>query len=641
MKGRKIFSLILAVLLLMSCMPLSLFAAQEDDTYFNKLMRSNYVSKAQIVIIRDGRIEYTYNYGCKDNDKFKVFAISKSVLGILAAKMQDDGIINLDTNIETYWRQLSSKNVSRCSDDWYKYYGNAGTIATNTDSSKALVENSPTLRNCLTHSSTIKNGYMWWKDSKKGNGEFFGGSIGSNYGMATFMLAHTWGQLFESGAIPGKTTEYNPNRESLTREHALAGFTMQIATNVSLNEYLKNEIFDVIGAESNPGFRKLKWTKKFKDGTTEFIPMGDVAATGNSIEFATSYETSAVDLAKLITIILNNGMYGSTRIMSEDAVDEIKRVETNLKNQTIAFNYANGKYEKSGRYAVAEFFGRYNLSQGNNYSYVSFDPEARSGLVVTVTGKSTAFKYKRFINAVSKYEAQTFKYVHKHEFTGATCTEPAKCFCGETTGEPLGHTFGTNGRCIRCKIECPHLKLTKDWKCGVCGKSLNIQRMDVNKFPKVFKNYTEIRGSTCVAKNNGVIQVLDKDAIVLVDDESKAVVEGSNIKVIAPGKFNVVLLKDNQYSRASFFSWNASLKGKVGCYFYSDANRTEKIGVIYANVYFALEKTDQPKMFKVKEIFYSGGRVSGQNPIGSYITNYYNNPEDERATQYYTYSFGF
>lgn len=47
---------------------------------------------------------------------------------------------------------------------------------------------------------------------------------------------------------------------------------------------------------------------------------------------------------------------------------------------------------------------------------------------------------------------------HKHEFAPATCTEPAKCSCGETHGDPLGHSF-TEPTC------------TEAAKCTVCGQA--------------------------------------------------------------------------------------------------------------------------------------------------------------------------
>ena len=46
---------------------------------------------------------------------------------------------------------------------------------------------------------------------------------------------------------------------------------------------------------------------------------------------------------------------------------------------------------------------------------------------------------------------------HIHSYSGATCTEPAKCSCGATSGEALGHVFGNASctepaKCSRCGI---------------------------------------------------------------------------------------------------------------------------------------------------------------------------------------------
>ena len=694
MNCKRIVSLFLAIILIMSYMPMMLFAADitTDDDYFDKLMKSSSVSKAQIVIIKDGQIAYTYNFGCDENDSFKVFAISKSVLGILAAKMQDDGVIDLDTKIETYWRQLGNKNVKECSDDWNSYYGSAKTVATYTDPKVALVQNPATLRNCLTHSSTIKDDSMIYshvatKETRaKGDfnrGEYFGGSIGSNYGMATFMLRHTWSQLFKKGGVPGKKTKYDSSKENLTREHALAGFTMQVATNVSLNEYLKKEILDKIDVSSNPKFAKVDTTILNENKTVI------KRHNGNSMDFAAGYETSAVDLAKLITVVLNDGMYGNTRIMSQNAVNEIKKVEKNLKNQTIAFNYVNGKYEKGGRFYLTKHLGKYSLSQGNSYSYVSFEPETKTGVVFTVVGKTSAFNYKKFLKSVSTYASENFKgervhsYAdatrteptkcscgattgkalghkfnlegvctrcglvdldkakHKHVFSDATCTEPKKCSCGATTGKALGHEFDSTGRCARCNAECVHSKLDQDGKCVECGKIVKIKKLEANKYSKTFKNYTEIRGSTCIVKNGATIQVLDADmTAVFVDDDSKATVEDSKIKITGVGKFNVTLKKNNQYMTATFFSWNVRLKGRARYWFYSDEARTKKYGIVYSNAYFAVEKTDNQKVLKVNEVLFgSGGKTDGKSIIGRYITNYYDQAKNKSTSQYYTYSF--
>ena len=46
---------------------------------------------------------------------------------------------------------------------------------------------------------------------------------------------------------------------------------------------------------------------------------------------------------------------------------------------------------------------------------------------------------------------------HTHAWSDATCTEPAKCECGETQGEALGHAF-EEGACTRCDAADPDYK---------------------------------------------------------------------------------------------------------------------------------------------------------------------------------------
>ena len=46
---------------------------------------------------------------------------------------------------------------------------------------------------------------------------------------------------------------------------------------------------------------------------------------------------------------------------------------------------------------------------------------------------------------------------HTHAWSDATCTEPAKCGCGETQGEALGHAF-EEGACTRCDAADPDYK---------------------------------------------------------------------------------------------------------------------------------------------------------------------------------------
>ena len=74
---------------------------------------------------------------------------------------------------------------------------------------------------------------------------------------------------------------------------------------------------------------------------------------------------------------------------------------------------------------------------------------------------------------------------HTHDFTysPATCTSPAKCSCGATSGNPLGHqwisaTCKAPKTCNRCKIKegtadpNAHVDTNNDGKCDLCGTTI-------------------------------------------------------------------------------------------------------------------------------------------------------------------------
>lgn len=329
---------------------------------FNKI-NLNGITMAQTAVFSQGEVVSTYSYKTSDTDAFPISSASKSILGIVAAKMNDDGILNLDTKIDTYWHRVNGYDYTTCSSEWQKAIGSKDTLKKYTASNVELVENHASLRNCLTHSSTVKNMSMVHQRPNDESSEYFGGGMGKNYGVAAFMLSHTYHQLFEKGGVPGSTTAYNYLKDTLTREHALAGYTMQISMKESVNEYLKREILNPLGCTSNGGF-----------------------TGGNSIYFSTYYHSSAVDLAKIISMVANDGVSNGKRILNSSAINNIEKVESKLKNQTIAFDYVDGKYIKFGNYSSISGASNYKLSDvSNKYAtYITYDPNKNIGFVVNV-----------------------------------------------------------------------------------------------------------------------------------------------------------------------------------------------------------------------------------------------------------------
>ena len=357
----------------------------DDSYYFTNTLKvkakdlakylSNY-SQAQIVTFTAGKISDSYSSGINSNAGMYISSGTKNILGIVAAKMQEDGIINLDTKIETYWHNLSNYNFNSCTAEWKSMLGSENSLRNYI--SKNMVQSGATLRNALTNSSGLYNMNMVHLIPNNDSSEYFGGGLGKSYSTAAFMLSHTYGQLFQSSSA-GNSTNYNYQKDGLTRESTLAGTTMQIAMKQSLNEYIRSSILSKINAQSNPHFKG-----------------------GNTIYLGTAFSISAIDYAKIIAAIANDGVFNDTRLFSNNTVNEIEKVYSNLKNQTIAFDYIDGKYVKYGNFIDVNYFKNYNISDlSNYYSYVSYNPKTSSGFVAIV--KFNTNNNLSMFNSMSNY----------------------------------------------------------------------------------------------------------------------------------------------------------------------------------------------------------------------------------------------
>ena len=344
----------------------------------------NSVSKAQIVTFSRGKIVGSYSTGCNKNDALYVSAGSKTMLGLTAAKMAQDGIVSLDENIATYWRKLYNADFSGHSSNWRKYIGTSASLNKYVSPEKEFVENSSTLRHSLTHSSTVYNLRMVHMIPGDNTTECFGGGLSKTYSNAAFMLGHTWGQLFERKATPGVKTIFSYLNDDFTREHAIVGYTLQISMKETVNEYLKRTLLSSVGANSNSSFDD-----------------------GNSIYFATSYKTSAEDFAKLIAAVANDGIYNGKRIFTNSSVNNLEKVESHLANQTIAFNYINGKYVKYGIYSNVYNKSYYKVSDivTKYASFISYDPKTSNGFVVVAqfTNESAKKEAYKMFDSMSNY----------------------------------------------------------------------------------------------------------------------------------------------------------------------------------------------------------------------------------------------
>ena len=85
-------------------------------------------------------------------------------------------------------------------------------------------------------------------------------------------------------------------------------------------------------------------------------------------------------------MVANDGVSNGKRILNSSAINNIEKVESKLKNQTIAFDYVDGKYIKFGNYSSISGASNYKLSDvSNKYAtYITYDPNKNIGFVVNV-----------------------------------------------------------------------------------------------------------------------------------------------------------------------------------------------------------------------------------------------------------------
>ena len=105
----------------------------------------------------------------------------------------------------------------------------------------------------------------------------------------------------------------------------------------------------------------------------------------------------------------------------------------------------------------------------------------------------------------SRCDAADPNYVaHTHSYGNATCTTPAKCSCGATSGSALGHSY-SNGKCSRCGSSDPNYN------------PISISKQNALKKAKSYLNYSAF-------SKQGLIEQLEyekfshEDAVYGVDN---------------------------------------------------------------------------------------------------------------------------
>lgn len=302
----------------------------------------------QVAVIEGGAVTDTYCYGwaVKGSEamtaqhKMRIASLSKVAVGISAALLREEGVVDYDANIGEYWGVTALKPV--------------------------------TIRSILTHTSTLRNSE----------------SIAWDYEGVKAQLVSKSG--YGSGT-PGSLGYWSYNNHAF----GILGQTLELASGRYLDDILEERLLGFLGADSAFAPGDLKQPELITP-----LYRGSSLGRGANIQrsirrwsspgatgryFAGGFTTSARDMAKLTALLAGDGRFEGIRLMDADSVELIESHGSGALAggvyQALPLRYRRSLYGREGLYYhTGSAYGVYNL--------LSYDPFTGDGVVVLTMGAS-------------------------------------------------------------------------------------------------------------------------------------------------------------------------------------------------------------------------------------------------------------
>lgn len=320
----------------------------------------------QVAVVESGQVTdaYTYGWAIKDSQpmtpehKLRTTSITKVGVGLAAMILLEDGVIDLDESIGTYW----------------------GFPVWN----RSHPDNPINIRALLSHTSSIP---VLDDDTSRSRG-----SVEARLRSGGF-----------TKGVPGSIGYWNYNNYAF----GVLGMTLEIASGRLLDDIMEERLWSVMEIDAAFESGNLHNTDLLATIYTYGGGVGRSAASladnkGNATPgssgayFAGGLTTSAVDLAKMAALLANDGRYEGLQLLRADTVD--------LMEQRYDRQLPDGTYQALPLRSQDNIYGRDKLyyhtgSSYGLYNWMSYDPDTGDGVVVLSSGASGA-KDSRNIYAV-------------------------------------------------------------------------------------------------------------------------------------------------------------------------------------------------------------------------------------------------
>ena len=322
------------------------------DAVLAETMENYSASAVSVAAIEDGRatVSGAWGWAVKNeremtaDTKVRVASLTKVSLGMCAMAMAEDGLLELDAPLSTYWGEGARNPRSEGQPSVY-------TLMTHTSSltDQGYLNGLSNLRSRLQSASS-------WRSMEPGNGGYW---YYSNFGFCVL------------------------------------GTTLELAADQVLDTYLQSRYLEPMGIRASlfPGKLEADEVACLYNAAGG-VDRSTTAQTGQGVPreigqgasyFPGGLTISAPDLARLVSILANDGVCDGTRYLSQESVADMETPRFTVNYDPYPFEQClvlRRQEDLMGRASIYYHTG----SAYGVYSLISYDPESGDGVVVITVG---------------------------------------------------------------------------------------------------------------------------------------------------------------------------------------------------------------------------------------------------------------
>lgn len=311
----------------------------------------------QVAVVEDGTVTDAFACGWAVKDsvpmttdhKIRSASISKVAVGMAAMILREEGVIDLDESIGTYW----------------------GVTAKNPSHPDVPVS----IRTILSHTSSLK--VFGWDTSRAREDVRSRLQSGSSY----------------MKSAPGSSGAWGYNNYAF----GVLGQTLELASGKYLDEILGDRLWSALGIDAAFESGSVRKTDRlatlYEAGKVytshktllKNVRPSSLGASGDN--YSGGMTISAPELARMAAVLVNDGTYEGLRLLSGESVETLEsdsgvRISDGSR-QALPLRWRDGLYGRDRLYYhTGSGYGVYNL--------LTYDPEAGDAVIVLTTGAGGA-----------------------------------------------------------------------------------------------------------------------------------------------------------------------------------------------------------------------------------------------------------